>query len=303
MAKCFVNLFPLWAVLLSMVAFQNEHLFASFKTAIVPLLALVMFSMGMTLKWQDFKTIMRRPWVILLAMVLQFVFMPLFAWLISLALSLPLDLMTGMILVGCSAGGTASNVICYLAGGNLALSIVMTMMSTLVAVFLMPLLTFLYLHQQLSVPVGSMLQSLLYIVLLPVFAGTLINTVFNKKLGQLQTFFPVLSALAIILIIAIIVGLNQEKLANLALPVLIAVVLHNFSGLVIGYSVPRWFGLDHSTAKTTCIEVAMQNSGLSVALAIQYFSATAALPGALFSIWHNLSGGILAWCWRRKDSR
>ncbi len=296
-----VNLFPLWAIILSGIAFLNPALFASFKSSIVPLLALVMFSMGMTLTWQNFKAVFSKPLIIAVAVSIQFLLMPFFAYAISVALNLPIEILTGMILVGASAGGTASNVICYLAHGNVALSILMTMVSTLFAVVLLPALTYLYLNQQVPVPAVEMLKSLLLIILLPVLAGTLLNSCFSKKVAIIKSFFPLLSASAIVFIIAIIVGLNHNNLTDLALPVLIAVCLHNIAGLIVGYGIPYLLKFDRRTCRTVCIEVGMQNSGLSVALAIKYFSIAAALPGALFSIWHNISGSLLALYWRRQD--
>jgi len=200
------------------------------------------------------------------------------------------------------SGGTASNVMCYLAKGNVALSILMTVVSTVCAVILMPALTYLYLNQVVPVPVEGMLKSLFLIVLLPVLAGTFLNSVFNLGLKKLQPIFPLLSSFSIVFIIAIIVALNHDNLNALALPVLLAVCLHNLLGLIVGYAIPWLLKYDAKTCRTVCIEVAMQNSGLSVALAVKYFSVAAALPGAIFSIWHNVSGSLLAMYWRRLDT-
>lgn len=295
-----VNLFPLWAIIFSGIAYINSDIFVSFKQFIVPLLALVMFSMGMTLTWRDFKAVITKPLIIAVAVGIQFLLMPFFAYVISIMLALPIEIMTGMILVGASAGGTASNVICYLAKGNVALSILMTMVSTLIAVVLMPALTFMYLNQVVPVPVEDILKSILLIVFLPVLVGTVVNSFFSQKLTAIQAVFPLISSLSIVLIIAIIVALNHDNFIDLALPVLFAVCLHNFLGLIAGYCIPWLLKYDSRTCRTVCIEVAMQNSGLSVALAIKYFSITAALPGALFSIWHNISGSLLALYWRGK---
>ncbi len=295
-----VNLFPVWAILLSVVAYANAAFFASYQQIIVPLLALVMFSMGMTLRWNDFIAVLRKPVIISIAVAIQFLLMPLFAYGLSIYLNLSQELMTGMLLVGASAGGTASNVICYLAKGDVALSILMTIVSTLFAVLLMPALTFLYLNQVVPVPVEGMLKSILLIVLLPVLSGTVINSFFSRRLSKVQAIFPLLSTMAIVLIIAIIVGLNHANLSDLAIPVVLAVCLHNSLGLLFGYGIPRLLKYDERICRTVCIEVAMQNSGLSVALAIKHFSIAAALPGALFSIWHNISGSLLALFWRTK---
>ena len=301
MSQKLVTLFPIWAIILSLAAFFNPNDFAGLKPAIIPLLSLVMFGMGMTLTWQHFKAALRQPVIISITVCIQFLFMPLFAYLIAVLLKLPTEQLIGLVLVGSSAGGTASNVICFLARGNVALSILMTMTSTLSAIFLMPLLTYLYLQQTVAVPVVDMMQSILFIVLLPVIAGTAINSFYSHRLKKIESVFPLLSSLAIVIIVAIIVGLNRNNLEELSVPLLGAVILHNLFGLIAGYGIPKLLKYDAVTCRTVSIEVGMQNSGLSVALAIKYFSTLAALPGALFSIWHNISGSILAAYWRRTD--
>lgn len=299
----FVGLFPLWAISLAVAAYVWPQPFAELKNSIVPLLALVMFCMGMTLTWRDFIHVLKQPAIVFISAIIQFGCMPLFAWLIALVLQLPPSIMVGMVLVGASAGGTASNVICYMARGDVALSLLMTMVSTLCAVVLMPLLTWLYLNTVVTVPVADMLSSILTVVLLPVLAGTILNSLFHSRLRKVETLFPLLSTLAIIVIIAIIVGLNQPHFSDVALPAIIAVILHNSLGLATGYWVVRLLKYDETTARTVAIEVGMQNSGLSVTLAVQFFSGLAALPGALFSIWHNLSGSLLAFYWRRTSDQ
>ena len=294
------RLFPVWAILLSVTAFFAPGLFAGGKPAIIPLLAVVMFGMGMTLKWEHFREVVREPRVILIGVLLQFLIMPLSAFVISSVLGLTVAFTAGMVLVGSSPGGTASNVITFLAGGNVALSITLTMTSTLIAVVMTPLLTLLYLHQMVAVPFWSMLWSVFQIVFVPVVAGTTINTLFGKKLESIRSVFPLISTVAIVLIIAIIVAMNQSKLAGIGLMLVAAVLLHNASGLLFGYSIPKWLGYDEQTCRTLSIEVGMQNSGLGVALAVKYFSAAAALPGAIFSIWHNLSGSLLAGHWNAR---
>ncbi len=296
-----VNLFPLWALLFSLLAYFNVDFFANLKPTIMPLLAVVMLSMGMTLSWQDFKSVLKSPLLIFIAVAIQFSMMPLFAYAISHFLALSPALMTGMVLVGSSAGGTASNVICYLAKGNVALSILMTVVSTLCAVFLMPLISYALLNHHLPVPVWGMFQSILMIVVMPVMLGTVLNSFFSRYLQGIQHYLPLLSSFSIVLIIAIIVALNQMQLSELALPVFAAVALHNALGMIAGYALPWLFNYNARECRTVCIEVAMQNSGLSVALAIKYFSTAAALPGAVFSIWHNVSGSLFVLYCRHRD--
>ncbi len=296
----FMQFFPLWAILLSTIAYFFPTLFTPLKPGIVPLLMVIMFGMGITLTLGDFLRVIRQPGILLLGVVLQYSIMPLAALLVAILLDLPTALLVGMVLVGSSPGGTASNVICYLARGNVALSVSLTLLSTLLAFAFTPALTWLYVGHAVPVPFWDMLYSVLKIVVVPVMLGAAINTLFGKRLRRWLPFFPLLSVIAIIIGIAIIVALNQPRLATVGFAISLAVILHNLIGLLAGYWIPRWFGKDAATCRTLAIEVGMQNSGLSVALAITYFSSLAALPGALFSIWHNLSGSLLAGYWRRR---
>jgi BASS family bile acid:Na+ symporter len=295
------TLFPVWALLACAWAYFQPAPWAGMRALIVPLLGVVMFGMGLTLTGADFRRVFLRPRIIALGLAAQFGFMPLLAFCISLALGLDAQLTAGMVLVGCVSGGTASNVITYLARGDTALSITLTLCSTVLAVGATPLLTWLYLRETVPVPVAEMLMSILQIVLLPVLAGVVINQFLGRRLAPLQPLFPLLSVLAIVVIIGIIIGLNQERVASTTAIVLLAVVLHNSGGLAFGYGVARLSGCEPAICRTLAIEVGMQNSGLAVALGMKYFSATAALPGALFSIWHNLSGSVLAAWWSRED--
>jgi BASS family bile acid:Na+ symporter len=291
------RLFPLWAVLFSILAYFYNDFFAGFKTAIVPLLTVVMFGMGMTLKWTNFREIFKSPLLILLGVGLQYLVMPAAAYFISVLLNLTPVMMAGIVLLGCSPGGTASNVITYLAKGNVALSITLTLTSTVLAVALTPFLSWLILRQVVPVPAGEMFLDISQIVLLPVLIGTGINSFFSEKIEKIRSIFPLISTLAIVIIIAIIVALNKSKIEEINLVIITAVILHNFTGLTFGYFIPKLLKFDTTICRTLSIEVGMQNSGLSVALAVKFFSAAAALPGAIFSIWHNLSGSVLAAWW------
>ena len=259
-----------------------------------------MLGMGFTLTWPDFQEIMKQPRVIVLGVALQYTVMPLAAFLIAKLFSMPMELLIGMLLVGASAGGTASNVITYLAKGDLALSISMTLLSTLLAVLALPLLTWLYIGQMVYVPVSDMFISLFKLILLPITIGTTLNTLYHKQIKTFEPVFPLISTIAIVVIIAIVVALNQENIQHVAGTVVTAVILHNSLGLLAGFWLIKKLGYTDKVARTVAIEVGMQNSGLSVALALKYFTTASALPGALFSIWHNLSGSLLAAYWRRK---
>ncbi|WP_321323006.1 bile acid:sodium symporter family protein [Thiomicrorhabdus sp.] len=293
--------FPIWALLLSGLAMVFPQLFVDLKSWIVPLLMLVMLGMGLTLKWQDFQQVWQHRFVVALGVAIQFLVMPFAAWLLSMLFGLSLELTIGMMLVGATAGGTASNVIAYLAKGDVALSVSMTLISTLAAVFLLPLLTWLYIGQKVDVPVMSMLMMLLKLIVLPILMGMAINHFWHAKLQKVLPLFPLFSMAVILLIIAIVVALNANNIETVAWTVIAAVILHNLIGMTSGYYLARKFGYDSVIARTVAIEVGMQNSGLSVALALKYFTAASALPGAVFSIWHNISGSVFASYWQKKD--
>ena len=243
---------------------------------------------------------LQQPLKIILGTSLQFILMPLAAFLISHLFALERELMIGMVLVGCCPGGTASNVICYLANGELALSISLTMVSTLMSVIATPLLTLLYLGQAIEVPIAGMISSIFQMVIVPVFVGLILNTYFSKNLVKLTPVLPVISVVSIVLIIGIVVALNSDNLVVISGLVIIAVILHNAIGICMAYAISKQFKYDEKTCRTIAIEVGMQNSGLGVALASQFYSSLAALPGAVFSLWHNLSGSLLAGYWSKK---
>ena len=301
MANIITKLFPLWAITGSIAAFIFPGFFSTFKPLIIPMLSVVMFGMGMTLKWNNFRKVFHEPGIIFTGLTMQYLIMPLSAFVISVVFRLPPALIAGMVLVGSCPGGTASNVICYLAGGNVALSITLTMCSTIISILATPLLCLLYLNQYIHVPFWKMLISIIQIVLIPVLAGTTINSSFNSRLDKIRHIFPIISMFAIVFIIAVIIALEQNKLLNFNILIIVCVILHNATGLILGFIISRLLGYDIKTSKTLSIEVGMQNSGLGVALAIKFFSATAAVPGAIFSIWHNLSGSFLAGFWARKS--
>ncbi len=291
------TLFPILAIAASLFAWQQPHWFNQLGSWIVPLLMLIMFSMGLTLTKQDFIRVLSRKFAVVLGVSIQFVVMPLAAFLLGRVLGLADELLVGLVLVGSASGGTASNVICYLARADVALSISMTLMSTLVAVLALPFLSYVYLGQLVPVPVGDMLISVLKIVLLPLLLGVGLNYVAASSVKRLNQYLPLITTGAIILVIAIIVALNQQTLASIGVLLVTAVVLHNLIGLLAGYYFARLFKQDRITSRTLAIEVGMQNSGLAVALAVKYFTPLAALPGALFSVWHNVTGSILAAIW------
>ncbi|MCG8379700.1 MAG: bile acid:sodium symporter family protein [Proteobacteria bacterium] len=294
---------PVGAMIISIIAILYPESLSAYGGAIVPMLGLVMFSMGMTLRPIDFKRVFKQPKLICIGVLLQFLLMPFIAWLLSIVLKLPLLIATGLILVGSCPGGTASNVICFLARANVALSISLTAISTLLAVVLTPLITYVYVDQTIDVPVLKMIKNLVFIIILPVLSGVLINTYFQQRLNYIKSYLPMVSVISIILIIGIIVAKNQAQVIESGYLIFTAIALHNLFGLISGYIIPRLMRIDEKNCRTIAIEVGMQNSGLAVVLANQYFSVIAALPGALFSIWHNITGAVLAVFWSRKNEK
>ncbi|ALM53351.1 bile acid:sodium symporter family protein [Halomonas huangheensis] len=294
------RLFPVWAILFALCAAWQPEWFTGLAAQIQLLLAIIMFAMGLTLSRHDFLGVIRAPLPIVVGLILQFSIMPLAALLVSWLLGLSPELTTGMVLVGATAGGTASNVMTWLAGGNVALSVSMTLVSTLVSVAATPLLTWALVGQSVEVPVWGMFLSIAKLVIAPIALGVVIHHFLGKQIKNVEPALATLAMAAIVLIIAIVVGLNAGRLATLGPMVALAVILHNAIGLAGGYNVGRLLGFDKRTSRTIAIEVGMQNSGLAVSLASQFFTATSALPGALFSVWHNVSGSLLAGYWKRR---
>jgi len=295
-----IQLFPVWALLLSVLAFYQPDLFVGLKTQIIPLLTIIMLAMGLTLNAADFKKVLKSSKAVGVGVLLQFLVMPIAAFGVAMMFGFDTELTVGMLLVGSVAGGTSSNVMCYLAKGDTALSISMTAISTLLGVLLTPLLVSLMIGKSVDVPVAGMLISLFKIVLLPVAAGVLINTFFSKFVRKAEPIFPYISMFAIVLIIAIVVALSSSKLVEVGLIVAAAVILHNSIGLVLGYWVTYLLGFDAKICRTIAFEVGLQNSGLAAALAVKFFTPAAALPGTIFSVWHNISGSLLASYWSRR---
>jgi BASS family bile acid:Na+ symporter len=270
-------------------------------TVINYLLGVVMFGMGLTLNLQDFKIVFSRPKDVIIGCLAQFTVMPLLAWGLSRLFSLDEALALGVVLVGCSPGGTASNVITYLAKGDLALSVGMTGVSTLLAPFLTPLLTWALAGKSVDVDVVGMLLSILWVVILPIAIGLIVKWIWPKFTEKATDYLPAFSSIAIALIVAIIISANADKLLAGGLLIIVVVMLHNICGLGLGYLIGCLLGLSVSKKRAISIEVGMQNSGLASSLATIHFAAypLATIPGAIFSVWHNLSGAAIAYLYRR----
>lgn len=273
--------------------------------AIAPMLGVVMFGMGLTLKPNDFRPVLMRPKDIIVGELAQFVVMPGLGWLICHVLDLPKDLALGVILVGCCPGGTASNVICYLAKGDVALSVAMTAVSTLLAPLVTPALVMLLAGKSIDVDVVGMFMSIVQVVILPIVLGFLVSHYFSRLTQKVVPILPMVSTLAIAFIIGIVVSLNAKSIMACSMIVAVAVILHNLLGLLLGYFAGKAMGLKSDKRTAISIEVGMQNSGLATSLAGTHFAMypMAAVPGALFSVWHNFSGSIAAAIFRRLNKK
>ena len=271
-------------------------------TVINYLLGVVMFGMGLTLNLQDFKIVFSRPKDVIIGCLAQFTIMPLLAWILARLFSLDEALALGVVLVGCCPGGTASNVITYLAKGDLALSVGMTGVSTLFAPFLTPLLTWALAGKSVNVDVVGMLLSILWVVILPIVVGLIVKGLWPNFTKKATDYLPAFSSIAIATIVAIIISANANKLLAGGSIIVLVVILHNLCGLSLGYLIGRLLGLSEAKKRAISIEVGMQNSGLASSLATIHFAAypLATIPGAIFSVWHNLSGAAVAYLYSNR---
>lgn len=264
------------------------------------LLGVVMFGMGLTLSVEDFARVFRRPKDIGLGVAAQFTVMPLVAFALAVVFRLPPELAAGVILLGCCPGGTASNVITYLARGDVALSVSLTSVSTVLAPLFTPLLMLLLAGRWLPVDAGALFFSIVQVVLVPVVLGVLANTFLGGAVRRVRPALPLVSVVFIVVIVMGVVAASSENVLAVGPLVLLLVVLHNGFGLLFGYVLARLAGVGVAQRRAVSVEVGMQNSGLAAALATTYFGGVAALPGALFSVWHNISGPLLATYWSRR---
>lgn len=291
-------------VLVTAVALFLPSSFVRIDTStITPMLGVVMFGMGLTLRPSDFRPVLQHPKDILVGELAQFLIMPSLAWLLCKLLSLPEELALGVILVGCCPGGTASNVICYLAKGDVALSVAMTGVSTLLAPIMTPALVWLLAGESVEVDVTGMFLSIVQVVIVPIVLGVAANHYFQRTTRRILPLLPMISTLSIAFIIGIIVAHNATSILTCSLIVAVAVILHNVFGLVLGYGLSAITGSEPSKRSAIAIEVGMQNSGLATSLAATHFALfpMAAVPGAMFSVWHNFSGSIAAQIFRRQS--
>ncbi len=297
--------FALWVIVFAALALWQPEFFVWLKAYIPWILGIIMLGMGMTMTVDDFKGVLQSPKAVLIGVVAQFVVMPGLAYVLCKLFNLPPEIAVGVILVGCCPGGTASNVITYMAKGNVALSVACTSVSTLLAPVLTPTIFYLLASQWLKIDAASMFISILQVVLLPIVVGLILRTWLKRQVESYIQVMPLVSVIAIVAIVAAIIGGSKAAILQSGLLILAVVILHNGLGYLLGFTAARFFKLPYADSKAIAIEVGMQNSGLGVALAAVHFAASpiTAVPSAIFSLWHNISGPALATYWASKHKQ
>ena len=290
-------------IIFSIIAFCWRDGFAWTTNYTSMFLGIAMFGMGLTIKMGDFQVVFSRPKEILIGCLAQYTVMPFLAWILAVVLRLPEDLALGVILVGCCPGGTASNVITYIAGGDVALSVGMTIVSTLVAPLATPSLAYVLAGAWVEVSFIAMVLSVVKVILVPVLLGILIRSILGKQIQKISELLPLISVVSIVMIISGIVAVNADKIISCGMLVLGVVILHNLCGMGIGLAAAKLLKVPYDKVTAIAIEVGMQNSGLAISLATANFAANplATLPGAIFSVWHNISGSVFAGIRRRGE--
>ena len=287
-------------------AFIWPETMSAIKTSwVTPMLGCVMFGMGLTLDLRDFAKVFSRPKNVLIGTLCQFLIMPLLAAGLCAIFRLPQELAVGVILVGCCPGGTSSNVITYLSKGDVALSVGMTGVSTLLAPLMTPLLVKIFAGQMIPVDFWGMFLSIIEVVIAPIALGLIVKEFLPKATRHITTYLPAFSATVITLIVIAVVSANAAKLHSCGLLVIAVVVLHNILGYTLGFFAGWFLRLRMPERTAISVEVGMQNSGLACSLAATHFQtlAMATVPGAVFSVWHNISGALLSRIFIRLNSR
>lgn len=281
----------------SALALWQPWIFSWVAPHISAMLGIIMLGMGMTLHWQDFSHVLRHPRDLGLGLVVQFGCMPLLAFALCHVFALPPELAMGMILVGTAPGGTASNVLTFIARGDVAFSVAMTAAATLVSLLLTPPLTWLLGGVWVPVDMGGLFWSIVKIVLVPVLLGLLLHHFQRGLVDRLMPFLPLASALVITLVIAGIIAVNAQNILSAGPAIFAAVIAHNLLGLAVGWFAACQLRFAPPRRRALAIEIGTQNSGLATALALAHFTPAAAIAGALFSVWQNISGALLSNFW------
>ena len=307
------NLFPLWVLTGAGLALWKPETATWFQPHWIPyFLAIIMLSMGLTLSFEDFKRVLKIPKSILLGVGLQYTIMPCMGYLLARGFHLPIDFVIGLVLVACCPGGTASNVVCFIAKTHVALSVSLTTVSTLLAVIFTPLLTTWWVEslsqeltgQRFDVDTLGLLKKTITVVILPIVTGVLLNHFCNRAVKRVEAYTPFLAVLAIVFIVDFILAAKKDAILEIGAPLIAAVVLLHSFGFLLGYLLSRGLKLEEKDAQTISIEVGMQNSGLATELARSNFSnyALATVPGAISALTHCILGSIVAFLCRQRNA-
>jgi len=301
-SKLITQYFTVWLVLCSVIAFFFPDPLKFKGGWITNMLCLIMLGMGLTMKLDDFKLVFSRPRDVIAGIILRYTIMPLVGFCVAKIMNLPPALVAGLILVGCCPSGTASNVICFLSKGDVALSVTVTSFNILLAPILLPPTFLLLAGQYIQVDAMAIFLDTIKVVLIPVIVGLLLRTFYPKFVQRIITIVPAVTIVIMIWVIAIVVAVSADKLATVAIITLAAVAMHNGIGLALGYGISKAIGMEENKARAICFEVGIEMSGLAVVLAMAHLDPLAAVPGAIFSVWHNLIGGVIAGYWAKRPS-
>ncbi|ANS74472.1 sodium transporter [Paenibacillus yonginensis] len=295
--------FSVWVIVFACLGFLMPQVFLGLKGYISLFLGIVMFGMGLTLSSADFREVFRRPMDVAIGVVGHYIIMPLLAFALAKILQLPPDIAVGVILVGCCPSGTSSNVMTLLAKGDVALGVSIASVSTLIAPLATPAMISLLAGQWMDIDAGSLIKDIVTVVIFPILLGVLVKAIFKKQAEASVPALPLVSTIAIVLIVSIVVAGSRSKILDSGLLIFAVVVLHNGLGYLLGYLFAKLFRMDLGKRKAIMFETGMQNSGLGATLAAAHFNPLAAVPSAIFSVWHNISGSALATFFARRSER
>ncbi|MFB5762378.1 bile acid:sodium symporter family protein [Paenibacillus medicaginis] len=296
--------FSVWVILFALLGFFIPDAFTGLKGYIQIFLGIVMFGMGLTLSSADFREVFRRPLDVAIGVVGHYLIMPLLAFGLAVLLQLPPDIAVGVILVGCCPSGTASNVMTLLAKGDVALGVSIASVSTLIAPLATPAMISLLAGRWMNIDAGSLIKDILMVVIIPIVLGVVVKALFRRQAEASVKALPLVSTIAIVLIVAIVVAGSKAKIIETGPLIFAVVILHNGLGYLLGFWFAKLFGMNLAKRKAVTLETGMQNSGLGAALAAAHFNPVAAVPSAIFSVWHNISGSLLAtWFARREEHK
>jgi BASS family bile acid:Na+ symporter len=295
--------FTLWIILGAIAAYLNPEPFKPLSKYVSYCIMAVMLSMGLTVSVKDFKLVISRPKDVFLGILLRYMIMPFVAVALTKILDLPPVLAVGMILVGCCPSGVASNVMTFLAKGDTALSVTVSSVNTIIAPFITPFMFAFLAGAMIEVNTTAILFDILKIVLIPVFLGALIRAYASDFVDKITPIVPIVSLVAIFVTTTSGFSLSAASFADVAWIAFIAVVLHNLTGLGVGYMAARGLGMPHFKAKSISFEIGMENGGLAMALALAHLAPLAFIPAAIFNLVHNITGPLLASYWRGKAEK